>query len=136
MFSIGRAVSRNCQGPTRRELLQVGGLGVLGVNLADWLRGREPHETQRADKSCIFIFLEGGPSQLETFDPKPQAPNDVRGPYGTVATRVPGVQVCELLPMMAERMDRCALIRSLTGFSGAHTARPALTGSLASLTTY
>src|SRR5438067_1900634 len=126
---------------TRREILQVGGLGVLGLTLADALRAAEARSTapatanRRGETSCIFIFLEGGPSQLETFDPKPQAPNDVRGPYGTIATRVPGVQVCELLPMMAERMDRCALIRSLTGFSGAHVARPALTGSLASLTT-
>jgi Protein of unknown function (DUF1501) len=142
MLNIGRVQSRNCQGVTRRELLQVGGLGVLGLTLADWLRAGDaaspaPKLARRtAETSCIFIFLEGGPSQLEMFDPKPQAPNDVRGPYGVIPTSVPGTQIGELLPMMAERMHRCALIRSLTGFDTGHTARPALTGLPQGLTTY
>jgi uncharacterized protein (DUF1501 family) len=141
MLKIGHAVSRNCQDVSRRELLQAGGLGLLGLTLADTLRAGEaskavPRSKRPTETSCIFIFLEGGPSQLETFDPKPNASSDVRGPYGTIATRVPGLPVCELLPMMAERMHHCALIRSLTGFSGAHIPRPALTGSLESLTTY
>src|SRR5262245_58592599 len=147
MLTIGQVTSRSCEGLSRRELLQVGGLGILGLTLADGLRAQEEPrparqgtrrraETRHAETACICIFLEGGPSQLETFDPKPHAPNDVRGPYGTIATNVPGVHVGELLPMMAQRMNRCALIRSLTGFTGAHTARPALTGAVAGLTTY
>lgn len=137
MLNIGRVTSRNCQGITRRELLQVGGLGILGLSLADWLRADDgPAARRPAETSCIFIFLEGGPSHLEMFDPKPNAPNDIRGPYGTIATSVPGTQIGELLPMMAERMHRCALIRSLTGFDTGHTARPALTGSAQGLTTY
>ena len=71
-----------------------------------------------------------------SFSSKPNATNDVRGPYGNIATSVPGIQICELLPMLAERMDRYALIRSLTGFTGGHMARPALTGAVESLTTY
>ena len=70
------------------------------------------------------------------FDPKPNAPNDIRGPFGVIPTSVPGTQIGELLPMMAQRMIALALIRSLTGFTGEHTARPALTGSRESLTTY
>jgi hypothetical protein len=142
MMTIGRAALRNCQGITRREILQVGGVGFLGFTLADWLRADAARNAtprpakHRRELSCIFIFLEGGPSQLETFDPKPNSPSDVRGPYGPVATSVPGLHICEMLPMLAERMDRCALIRSLTGFTGAHTARPALTGSVDGLTTY
>jgi len=140
MCNIGRTLTRNCQGISRRALLQVGGLGVLGLSLADWMCAEERRPARReassGNKSCIFVFLEGGPSQLETFDPKPMAPNDVRGPYGPVATSVPGTQIGELLPMMAQRMHRCALIRSLTGFTGQHTARPALTGSVQGLTTY
>jgi hypothetical protein len=141
MLKIGQAVARNCQGLSRRELLQVGGLGLLGLTLADWLRGQEaltprPRRRASSDPSCIFIFLEGGPSHLETFDPKPAAPNDVRGPYGALATSVPGTRIGELLPMMAARMHRCALIRSLTGFDGNHNARAALTGSLQGQTTY
>jgi hypothetical protein len=142
MLNIGRVVSRNCQGYSRRELLQVGGLSILGLALPDFLRAAKapapnrPTARRRQHTACIFIFLEGGPSQLETFDPKPAAPNDVRGPYGTIATRIPGTRIGELLPMMAERMDRCALIRSLTDFNTGHTARPALTGGAANLTTY
>src|SRR5476651_2689560 len=119
MLQVGQATSRNCQGITRRELLQAGGLSLLGLSLADGLRGEQA--PRRTETSCILIFLEGGPSQLEMFDPKPNAPNDIRGPYGVIPTSVPGTQIGELLPMMAQRMDRCALIRSLTGFTGGHT---------------
>ncbi len=141
MLNVGRTVSRNCRGITRRELLQVGGLGLLGLSLADWLKADENRSSprparHRTENSCIFIFLEGGPSHLETFDPKPNAPNDIRGPYGPIATSVSGTQICELLPRIAQRMHRCALIRSLTGFDGAHNARGALTGSLQGSTTY
>jgi hypothetical protein len=145
MLRIGNVVSRNCQGISRRELLQVGGLGILGLTLGDALRAGPDNRPGlpsraarklRSDASCIFIFLEGGPSQLETFDPKPNAPSDVRGPYGVIPTSVSGTQICELLPMMAQRMDRVALIRSLTDFNTGHTSRPALTGGPTALTTY
>lgn len=139
MLRIGQTLSNNCQGLTRRELLQVGGLGVLGLTLADFLRSDarpSPGPGRRSERSCIFIFLEGGPSQLETFDPKPMAPADVRGPYGPIATSVSGVQICELLPMMAQRMHHCALIRSLTGFDGSHNAHMALTGFARGTTTH
>src|SRR5436309_361400 len=142
MLKVGQGVIRNCQGLSRRELLQAGGLGLLGLSLADVLQAEEARKAsprpakRRGETACIFIFLEGGPSQLETFDPKPNAPDDVRGPFGPVATSVPGTQICELLPEMAKRADRYAIIRSLTGFTGAHTARPGLTGGVNALTTY
>jgi hypothetical protein len=129
MLRVGSVRSRNCQGITRRELLQVGGVSALGWTLADSLRAGAEVGRSR-DRACIFLFLEGGPSQFETFDPKPNAPDDVRGPYGPISTSVAGVHFCELLPMLARRMDRCALIRSLTGTSGNHTAVPILTGSM------
>src|SRR4051794_36439198 len=93
MLNVGQASFRNCQGVTRRELLQVGGLGLHGLTLADGIRA-EP-APRRTEPACILIFLEGGPSQLETFDPKPNSPNDVRGPYGTIASSVPGTQIGE-----------------------------------------
>jgi hypothetical protein len=65
------------------------------------------------ERSVILLMLVGGPSQLETFDPKPDAPEEVRGPFGSIATRVPGVRVCEHLPRIAARMDRLSLVRSL-----------------------
>lgn len=113
MLRIGTTTDRNCQGLTRREILQVGGLGALGLTLgqvpalpANPGKGREP--------SCIFIFLSGGPSHLETFDPKPVAPVNIRGPYGTISTKVPGIQIGELLPQIAEHMDKCCILRSMT----------------------
>src|ERR1700681_70016 len=65
-------------------------------------------------KSCILLFLVGGPSQLETWDPKPDAPAEVRGPFRSIATRVPGVRICEHLPRLARRLDRLTLIHSLS----------------------
>src|SRR5436190_8276895 len=123
MFSIGRVASHDERGITRRELLQAGGAALVGQSLAQGLRADDAAESRplaAGAKACIFIFLEGGPSQLETFDPKPQATDDIRGPFGNIATTVPGYHVGELLPMLATRADRYAVIRSVTGFSGAH----------------
>jgi hypothetical protein len=94
MLTVGKVTAKNCQGPSR-EILQVGGLGALGLTLADGLRAGPAPGKHRPETSCIFIFLEGGPSPLETFDPKPAAPADVRGPYGTIPTSAPGVLVSE-----------------------------------------
>jgi hypothetical protein len=136
MFRIGEATFRNCRGVTRREILQVGGVGLLGLTLADWFRGRQvragPGGTQspgRREASCIFLFLSGGPSHLETFDPKPTAPVDIRGPYGAIPTSVPGIQFSELLPQLAVQMHRCALIRSMTSRAGDHSGTAMLSGA-------
>ena len=105
MFNVGAATARNCQGLTRRELLRVGGLGIAGLTLADWFRSRpaqaNPGQGALRDVSCIFLWLDGGPSHLETFDPKPDTPDTIRGPYGAIPTNVPGIQISELLPMLA-----------------------------------
>ncbi len=134
MFHIGAAALRNCQGISRREILQVGGLGFLGLTLADWLGTRQAQASPATttsgerDPSCIFIFLSGGPSHLETFDPKPGAPSDICGPYGVTATSVPGIQISELLPQIARHMDKCALIRSMTSRDGGHSGVHMLSG--------
>ena len=105
----------------RRELLQVGGLGLFGAGLGDLLR----MESQAAEapsrgtaKSVVFIFQAGGPSQHETFDPKPEAPDSIRGEYGTTATRVPGVRFCEHLPRLAARQDRFSIVRTMHHIAG------------------
>src|SRR2546426_7275967 len=89
------------RGFTRRETLRVGGLSCLGLTLSGLLRSTAQAAPARTSgfgsaRSCLVIFLTGGPSQLETFDPKPEAPADVRGPFGTVRTSVPGVHFGEL----------------------------------------
>jgi hypothetical protein len=123
MFNLGGMPTRNCQGVSRREILQIGGLGVLGLTLADGLRSRKAAAGtgKHREPSCIFIFLSGGPSHLETFDPKPGAPVNIRGPYGSIGTNASGVQISELLPQIAQHMDKCAIIRSMTSKDGGHS---------------
>ncbi len=99
--------------PTRRTALRIGGAGMLGLSMQPWLRGSEPDHRPRA-KSVIFLFQWGGPSQLDTFDMKPDAPDGIRSPYRAVASRVPGLPVCELLPRMSYCMDKVAVVRTLT----------------------
>lgn len=101
--------------PNRRSILRVGGAGMLGLTMPKILRGREQTTKlkQRA-KSVIFLFQWGGPSQLDTFDMKPDAPETVRSPYRPIDSSADGIQVCELLPKVAQRMHHCTLIRSMT----------------------
>jgi uncharacterized protein (DUF1501 family) len=108
-------------GITRRELLQVGYSGLLGIGLPALLAGRTAAEANRADrkakkspKSLILVFLTGAPSHLDTFDLKPEAPPEVRGEFQAVATSVPGVHVCEHLPRLAALAHKYALVRSLS----------------------
>jgi hypothetical protein len=108
--------------PTRRTLLQFGGLGALGLGLPHLLHaGTEPISQRRvAERSCIFIVQYGGASHLDSLDPKPLAPEDVRGPYRAIATSVTGVRIGELLPRLAARADRYCLVRSMTHGDGGH----------------
>lgn len=100
-----------CLGPTRRQLLQVGGLGLLGLSLPRYLRAaNNPRSRARA---VIFLHQWGGPSHHDTFDMKPAAPEAIRGEYRPIATKVPGIQVCERLPSMARVMEKVTLVRSL-----------------------
>lgn len=105
---------------SRRELLQVGGLGALGLSLPSLFGASSAVGSVRAAssfgraKSCIILFLSGGPPQHETFDPKPDAPVDLRGSFGPIATSVPGIHFSELLPLTAKWAHRMTVIRSLT----------------------
>jgi hypothetical protein len=108
---------------TRRRLLQVGGLGALGLTLpgllrAEAARGRDSRESAKGNglapiRSCILVFYYGGPSHIDTYDMKPNAPAEVRGQFGSIATNVPGLRVCEHLPHTARVMDRLAVIRAM-----------------------
>jgi hypothetical protein len=107
---------------SRRTMLQAGTVGLLGLGVSHLpvLRalgaGRE-----HAAKSVIYIFLSGGLSQLDSFDLKPNAPAEIRGEFRPIATRTPGVQICEHLPLLAQRSDQWALVRSLTHPSNGHS---------------
>lgn len=107
--------ARNARGfvrdePTRREVLQAGALASLGF-AAPGLAARAEHASH--GRRCICLLLVGGPSQLDTFDPKPDAPSDVRGPFRPIRTNVPGILISELFPRTARQADKFALIRSV-----------------------
>lgn len=95
----------------RREWLQVGYSGLLGLGLASASRGAQP---ARKAKSVIIVFMTGAPSQFETFDPKPDAPPEIRGEFGTIATKLAGVRFSEHIPMLAARNDKFALVRTMS----------------------
>lgn len=107
----------------RRDFIRIGGLTAFGLvsggSAGRVANGAQPDQKPRA-KSCILIWLDGGPSHIDTFDPKPDAPAEVRGPFGTVATRMPGVRFSEMLSKTAEISDRLAIIRSMTSPLGEH----------------
>lgn len=135
MILLGRQPVRTCQGLTRRALLQVGGSSVLGLSLADLLRCRADAGQQvvgRA-KSVLLLWLWGGPAHLDTFDPKPNAPLEFRGPFSPIPTKVTGLRIGELFPKLAQQADRYALIRSMHTGSNDHgvAGTIGLTGSIA-----
>lgn len=107
--------------PSRREALQIG-VGFFGLALPEYLRAAQANQiaSDKRDISCIFLFLAGGPSHYETFDPKPEAPVEIRGLWKPINTNVPGTHICEKLPLMARRMDKVAVVRSWQGKSGSH----------------
>jgi hypothetical protein len=104
---------------SRREALQIGA-GLFGLSLPDVLRSAGAAESSSPPISCIFLFLAGGPSHFETFDPKPHAPAEIRGLWNPTQTNVPGTIICEKMPLIARRMDKVAVIRSWRGKSGSH----------------
>jgi hypothetical protein len=119
----GRLGKHNCDGVSRRELLRVGGSAVLGISLADIFRLKQASVLAEPTaggpgfgraKSVIFLFLQGGPSHLDLWDPKPNVPDNVRSVFNPIDTRTPGVQVTELLPRIAEVTDKLTFIRSMS----------------------
>jgi hypothetical protein len=121
-------ISAACRHPrfSRRTMLQAGSIGLFGLGMNHLAGLREAgaagaRPTGKA-KSCIYIFLSGGLAQHDSFDMKPEAPDNIRGEFQPIATRTPGIQICEHLPMLAERSHRWALVRSLTHPSNEHSA--------------
>jgi hypothetical protein len=99
---------------TRRDFLQAGSLSLLGLGLSTLGGGSAQAATNRdRDVNCIMLFLVGGPSQLDTWDMKPDAPSGIRGPFRPIDTNVPGIQVSEVFPKLATQIDRVALVRSI-----------------------
>ena len=123
MLKILGTGARDCDGVTRRGFLQAGMLGLGGLSLTDLARLRA--EGSVADsgsgKSVILFWLSGGPGHMETWDPKPEATSEFRGPFGSIPTSLPSVHFGELMPELARRMDRLAVLRTVSHGSGDHT---------------
>jgi len=109
----GRGV-RLCDGLTRRSFLKLGSLGLAGLTLPRFLQANEQRRAGSRAKAVILYWMAGGPSHIDTYDMKPNAPSQVRGPFRPTATSVPGMQFCELMPRQARIADKIALVRSLT----------------------
>jgi uncharacterized protein (DUF1501 family) len=116
-----RSVGGLCRGPLRRrEFLRIGSLALGGLTLPDLLAARAMAGRKQPDTAVILFWMWGGPSQYETWDPKPDSPDTIRGPFKPIATRVPGMQICEVFPLQAKIADKFTLIRSLHHKMSAH----------------
>jgi hypothetical protein len=111
-LDAGRAV-RFCDGFTRRDFLHVGALSTLGLTLPGYFTQKAVGAARDRDVNCIMLFLVGGPSHIDTWDPKPQAPAEVRGPFRPIATSAPGIRISEVFPRMARHADKYSVVRSV-----------------------
>src|SRR5712672_1084042 len=124
MISIPGKSGSTCDGFSRREFLRIGGAGMMGISLADILRlqaradtapnGAKSKAGWGKAKSVILVFLQGGPSHIDIWDPKPDAPSNVRGEFKSIRSNVPGIWLSEVMPQLAKQMDKATLIRSMS----------------------
>jgi hypothetical protein len=124
MLDLRTGSAPDCSGVPRRTFLRVGGLSAFGLGLPQYLKAMSDAKPAAAPKvkakRCILMWMQGGPSHIDTFDPKPDAPAEVRGDFGTVATALPGVRFCDPLPMLAKQADKLAIIRGHDPKNGSH----------------
>ena len=132
-----RKATTFCHGSSRRDFMHVGSLAFLGACLSGRMAlEAKPRQSGKTVESCILLYLVGGPPQLDTWDMKPHAPVEFRGPYRPVATNVPGIQISQLFPRMARQTDKLALVRSFCHTNPSHpraaiwvqTGRPPVAG--------
>lgn len=128
MFKVTGSATRDCENINRRNFVQAGTLGLGGLTLSDYLQiqaraaGNASTSIERtSDTSVILMWMSGGPGHHETWDPKPDAVSQYRGPFGAISTNVPGIQFSEMLPEQAQIADKLSVIRSVNHGSGDHT---------------
>ncbi len=128
MFTIPGQANWFCDGISRRGFLKVGALGIGGLTLADMFRLEAMAGDSLAGKSIINIYLPGGPTHMDTFDLKPEAPREFRGEFMPISTNVSGMEFCELMPRLASHGDKIALVRSVTDMNNEHSPRQSDSG--------
>ena len=117
-----------CDGVSRREFLKIGGLALGGMSLLEMLGAEAQAGVRNSQKAIIMVYLPGGPAHQDTYDLKMDAPSDIRGEFKPIKTNVPGIEICELMPKLAQSMDKFAIIRSLVGARDEHAANLCFTG--------
>src|SRR5579872_1194843 len=117
-----------CNGVRRRDFLRIGSLALGGLTLRQLLAAEAQSGTANSHKAVIMIYLVGGPPHQDMWDLKPNAPSEIAGPMRPTATNVPGIEVCDLLPQLAQRTDRFTLIRSIADSQADHDAHQCFTG--------
>ena len=127
MLDIEIGAKRDCEGFTRRDVLKIGGLSAFGLTLPGLLRAQAqdnarvaPSGKPKREPACILLWMGGGPSHIDTFDPKPDAPQEIRGTFGVVETNVKGIRISDQLPKLARQMDKFSILRSVTSPDGTH----------------
>lgn len=135
MLTLFGSGHRYCDGVSRRSFLKLGGLAMGGIGLPELLRAEaragaspSPSSSPSSKKSVIMVYLSGGLAHQDTFDLKPDAPEGIRGEFKPIASRVPGTNVCELLPRMAASIDKVAVLRSIVGLRDEHSSFQNITG--------
>src|SRR5215216_3685201 len=116
------SISKNCEGYSRRDCLRLGLSGLLTGGLAGALQATGSGAEKRQAKACILIWMDGGPSHYETFDPKPDAPAEYRGSFEAIPTKIPGVHFSQHMQRLAAIADKFATIRSIRHDQGNHGA--------------
>ena len=128
MLTILGRPQRMCDRTSRREFLKIGGLALGGLSLPQILRAEAESGITRSPKAVIMVFLSGGPPHQDMVDLKPDAPAEMRGEFRRIHTTVPGIDICEHLPLLAGQMQRWSVIRSIVGAEGRHAAFQCMTG--------
>ena len=125
--------THNCSGFMRRDFLRIGSLGLAGLSLPEMIRAREdsssPLSKAMHGRSVVFLFLNGGPSHIESFDPKMDAPSEIRSIFGEVKTKHPGITFGSHFPQLAARADKFSIVRSYGSGNAAHTYQKVASGN-------
>jgi hypothetical protein len=123
---LDRGLFNSCDGIARRNFLKIG--SIAGLSLPQLLKAEKALGRGSSNKSIIMVFLAGGPSHIDTFDPKDDAPSEIRGEFDSIPTKASGIRICEHLPGIAAQMDQCSIIRSIADTVNGHTSYHCMTG--------
>ena len=130
MLTIYGRQQQFCDGLNRRNFIKIGGLGMGGLSLPHLLKAESQSGVRNSNKAIIMIYLPGGPPHQDMYDIKTEAPSEIRGEFKSIKTNVPGIHVCEHLPLLAKMTDKLVLLRTIVGAKNSHSSHQCMTGRL------